>query len=193
MQIYQQQGVQLYDANQRIDIFIEENNNYYEIGNGYLDFDITLRKNNGSFNNIVDGNVDEPTRMNKIAFFYAFSIATLPTTGEEKQQKKYVCHESTIMRVSASNDGEVLSFFDKTNETQNTSESSSIYQILIDNFGEVADRGEFESHLPLEHTFGFCKTFKNMTKNYVFIEFSKPQTFRIFLTQPKALISRILF
>ena len=102
--------------------------------------------------------------MNKIAFFYAFSIATLPRTGEEQYQNRNVCHQSTIIRLSASKVGEFLSSFDKTKKTQNKIESSPVCLILNDNFQEVADKGEVKGHLLLEHTFRFCKNFKKITK-----------------------------
>ena len=44
MKIYHQQRAQLNTSHQSIDLFFRENNNYHQIGNGYLDFDITLEK-----------------------------------------------------------------------------------------------------------------------------------------------------
>ena len=53
--IYHQQGAQLNNPNQNIDFIFGENNNYHQIGNGYLEFDITLRKDGGDFE---DDNTD---------------------------------------------------------------------------------------------------------------------------------------
>ena len=40
--------------------------------------------------------------------------------------------------------------------------------MLIDNHEEDANRGNIKAQLPLEHFFGFCKTFKKVTKNLGF-------------------------
>ena len=42
--IYHQRCTQLNDSNQGFDFNFDENNTYHQIGNGYLEFDITLRK-----------------------------------------------------------------------------------------------------------------------------------------------------
>ena len=120
-----------------------EINNYQQEKNGYLEFDITLRKTGGNFKNIDgDGNVDEPIRLIINAFAYAFSIATLPTReGEEKEQNKDVGHVSTIMRFLTSKDGDLISYFDEIDETQNAIKRSSLSQMLIDNHEEVDRRG----------------------------------------------------
>ena len=41
-------------------------------------------------------------------------------------------------------------------------------QIIINNHTEAAIKGKVKRQLPLEHTFGFCKTFKKITKNLKF-------------------------
>ena len=85
MKIYHQRGAQLNESNQGIDFFLGESNNYHQIGNGYLEFDITLRKNAGDFKIYhVDVVVDEPIRFVNNASAYAFSIATLSTTEGKK-------------------------------------------------------------------------------------------------------------
>ena len=42
---YEQQGAQLNQSDQNIEFIFGEKNNYHQIGNGYLDFNITVRKN----------------------------------------------------------------------------------------------------------------------------------------------------
>ena len=108
MKAYHHQGAQLNSSNQGIDFFCGENGNYHHVGNGFLEFDIILRENCVNFNNSVgDGIIDEPNRLVNNAFAYAFSIATLSTTGgEEIGQNIYVGHVSTIMRLLTSN-GEI--------------------------------------------------------------------------------------
>ena len=50
--IYQQQGAQLNQSDQNVEFIFGENSNFYQIGNGSLEFDITVRKNDGTnFNN----------------------------------------------------------------------------------------------------------------------------------------------
>ena len=74
---YQQQGAQLKDSSQGDDFIFGENNNYHQIGNGYLKLDITLEKTVGIFN-IVDeeGNIDEPIRLVNKTFACVSSAAT---------------------------------------------------------------------------------------------------------------------
>ena len=66
--------------------------NYHQIGNEHLEFVKTFSANGDNFKKVdVGGNVDEQNRLVKIAFAYAFSIATRSTTGgEEIEQNKYV-------------------------------------------------------------------------------------------------------
>ena len=40
--------------------------------------------------------------------------------------------------------------------------------MLNDNHTVVANKGKIKGQLPLEHVFGFCKTFKRVTKNLGF-------------------------
>ena len=82
MKIYHQRGAQLVDSNQRTGFVSGENNNYHRISIAYLELDITLRKIGGDYITFFDGNIDEPLRLVKSAFAYAFSIVTLSTTGE---------------------------------------------------------------------------------------------------------------
>ena len=57
-----------------------------QIGNGYLEIDVTLRKNGNEFNKLDgDGNIDEPFRLVNNAFASAFSFATFRTTGCEER------------------------------------------------------------------------------------------------------------
>ena len=43
--IYHRQGDQLNQSDQNIEFIFGENNNYHQIGNAYLEFIITVRKN----------------------------------------------------------------------------------------------------------------------------------------------------
>ena len=77
MKMYHQQGAPLNDSN-KVLISFSEKNNYHQIGNGHLEFDITLRKNVSNFNN-VDGadKFDEPIGLVIIAFAYVFSLTII--------------------------------------------------------------------------------------------------------------------
>ena len=74
------------------------------------------------------------------------------------------------MRVLTSKDGDLLSQFDNINEgiTNDYFDSTSLKKILIDNHDNDTDRGKIKVQLPLEHIFGFCKSFEKVTKNLGF-------------------------
>ena len=61
-----------------------------------------------------------------------------------------------------------MSHFHKIDESQNGIKGSSLNQKLTDNQEQVDDRGKVKAQLPLEHLFGFCKTFKKNTKKLSF-------------------------
>ena len=101
-----------------------------------------------------------------IVFAYACDMATLSTTGGEKKEvNKHIGHFSTFMRLLTEKNQHLQSQFDKVNEIQNGTKSSSLNQILFDNHEQVADRGKIKGQLALENLFGFCKTIKKITKN----------------------------
>ena len=53
--IYHQQGAQLNDPDQNIEFMFGENNNYHQIGNSYLQYDVTVRKADST--NFADADV----------------------------------------------------------------------------------------------------------------------------------------
>ena len=53
--IYHQQGAQLNNPDQNIDFIFGENNNYHQIGNSYLQYDITVKNDDDS--NFADADV----------------------------------------------------------------------------------------------------------------------------------------
>ena len=71
------------------------------------------------------------------------------------------------MRLLTSKDSDLSSCFDKNGENA-LNNNNVLKQILINNHTEPANKGEIKSHLSLEHIFGFCKTFKKITKNLGF-------------------------
>ena len=67
---------------------------------------------------------------------------------------------TTIMRFITKNDGDLSSYFDKNDETGGGFTNSSLKHMLIDSLSNEDNKGKIRANLPLEHIFGFCKTFK---------------------------------
>ena len=171
LKVYHQQGAQLNDADQNIEFIFGENNNFHQIGNSYLEFDITVRAQNAA--DAFDE--DSPIRLTNNGLAYAFREARLSTSTTDLEHNKYCGQISTIMRLVSSRDGDLLSQFDNINEeiganeaaTSDNIRSTSLNKMLITNH-EAANRGKIKGQLPLKHIFGFCKTFKKVTKNLGF-------------------------
>ena len=111
------------------------------------------------------------TRLTNKGLAYVFQEAVLATTsGSNLEHNKYVGEIFTIMRVLTSKDGDLLSQFDNINEgyTDDDFDSTSLKKMLIDNHENDADIGKIKAQLPLEHIFGFCKSFRKLTKNLGF-------------------------
>ena len=92
--LYYRQGDQLNQSDQNIEVIIGENSKYYQIGNAYLEFNITVRKNDTTnFNN------DDPIRLVNIVFAFCFKEARLTTSvGGDIEINKLCGQISTIMR-----------------------------------------------------------------------------------------------
>ena len=172
LKVYHKQGAQLNDADQNIDFIFGENNNYHQIGNAHLEFDITVRAQNAA-DAFVD---DSPIKLTNNGFAYVFQEARLSTPTTDREHNKYCGQISSFMRVVSSRDGDLLSQFDNFNEeiganeaaTSDNIRSTSLNKMLITNHEENANGGKLKGQLPLEHIFGFCKTFKKVTKNLGF-------------------------
>ena len=96
-----------------------------------------------------------------------FKHASISTTsGSEIEINKYPGPTSTMMRVLTSKDGDIISYFDKINEPNIN--DTTLKQRLINNHTVAANKGKITGQLPLEHIFGFCKTFKKVTKGLGF-------------------------
>ena len=109
---HHQQGVQLNQSNQNIENFFAEYNNYHQICKYYLEFDITIRKNQDK-----NFQYDDPVRLENKAFPLCFIEALLSTTlGSELEHNKFCGQRSTIMKLISNEDGEILSQFDNINE-----------------------------------------------------------------------------
>ena len=103
---HHQQSDNLIDSDKNIDFVFGDNNNYYQIGEAFLQFELLLKINGGQFE---DFKIDITTSI-KNAFARFFKEATIMTTrGSAKEQNKYVRLVCTIMRVLTSKDGNLSS------------------------------------------------------------------------------------
>ena len=110
--IYHRQGDQLNQSDQNIEFIFGENNNYHQIGNAYLEFKFTVRKNDDTIFYHED-----PIRLIKNGFAYCFKEARLSTTiGSDIEINNFCGQVSTIMRAISNKDGDLLSQFDNNNE-----------------------------------------------------------------------------
>ena len=173
-EIYHRQGDQLNQSDQNIEFIFGENNNYHQIGKAYLEFNITVRKHDTT--NFHD---DDPVRLVNNGFAFCFKEARLSTSlGSDIEINKFCGQVSTIMRAISNKDGDLLSQFDNINENDipvlNRLADLPVQirdtpqqKMLINNHND-ANKGKIKGYLYLEDVFGFCKTFKKVTKNLGF-------------------------
>ena len=172
--IYHQQGAQLNQSDQNIEFIFGENNNYHQIGKGYLEFDITVRKND-----TTNFHIEDPIRLVNNGYAFCCKEARLCTTiGSDIEHNKFCGQVSTIMKVISNKDDDLLSQFGNINENDIPLlerladlpvqiRDTPNQKMLIDNHTD-ADKGKIKGYLYLEDIFGFCKTFKKVTKNLGF-------------------------
>ena len=172
--IYHRQGDQLNQSDQNIEFIFGENNNYHQIGNSYLEFNITVRKNDDT-----NFHFDDPVRLVNNGFAFCFKEGRLSTTiGSDIEINKFCGQVSTIMRSISNKDGDLLSQFDNINENDIPIleqladlpiqiRDTPHQKMLINNHTDV-NKGKIKGYLYLEDIFGFCKTFKKVTKNLGF-------------------------
>ena len=161
---YHQQAANLTDSDQNIDFIFGENNKHHQIGNAYLHYELTKEKDvaNAADRVLVNG---DAIRLIINAFAYCFKEAISSTTGGSNiEHNKYVGQVSNIMRALTSKDGDLLSHFDKNDESEAEIGNTSLHHHLINIHDLAANKGKIEGVLPLEYIFGFCKTFKEITK-----------------------------
>ena len=68
------------------------------------------------------------------------------------------------MRLVTEKNGDLSTYFDIIDESEDGINNSSLKQILIDNHTD-ANRGVVRGQLPLEYIFGFCRPFKKKAKD----------------------------
>ena len=109
---YIRQGDQLNQSDQNKEFIFGENNNYHQIADAYLEFNITVRKNDDT-----NFHYEDPVRLVKNGFAYCFQEARLATTiGSDNEINKFCGQISTIMRAISNKDSDLLSQIDKINE-----------------------------------------------------------------------------
>ena len=110
--IYHQQGAQLNQSDQNIEFSFGEDNNYHQIGNGYLEFNITVRKNDST-----NFHIEDPIRILNKGYAFCFKEARLSTTiGSDIEHNKFCGLISTIMKVVSNKDDDLSSQFGNLNE-----------------------------------------------------------------------------
>ena len=172
--IYHRQGDQLNQSDQNIEFIFGENINYHQIANSYLEFNITVRKNDTTnFHN------DDPVRLVNNGIAYCFKEARLTTSiGGDIEINKFCGQISTIMRAISNKDGDLLSQFDNINEKDipvlnriadlPVQIRDTPHQKKLINNHTDANKGKIKGYLYLEDNFGFCETFKKVTKKLDF-------------------------
>ena len=172
--IYHKQGDQLKQSDQNIEFIFGENNNYHQIGNAYLEFNITVRKNDDT-----NFHFDDPVRLVNNGFAFCFKEARLSTTiGSDNEINKFCGQVSTIMRSITNKDGDLISQFDNINENDIAvlekladlppPNRDTPHQKMLINNHTHSNKGKIKGYLFLADIFGFCKTFKKVTKNLGF-------------------------
>ena len=172
--IYHRQGDHLNQSDQNFELISGDNNNYHQIGNGYLEFNFTVRRNDGTnFHN------DDPIRLVKYGFAFSFKEARLSNClGSDIEINIFCGQVSTNMRVISNKDGDLVSQFDKINKNDipiletltdlPVKIRDTPHQKMLINKHTDANKGKIKGFFYLEVIFGFCKTFKKVTKNLGF-------------------------
>ena len=112
LKVYHKQEAQLNQSDQNIEFNFGEINNYHQIGNGYLDIVITVRK--GDIKSIQ---YDDPIRLVNNAVAFCFKEARLSTTLRSDIENNDLCGQvSTTMTVISNKEGDILSQLDIINE-----------------------------------------------------------------------------
>ena len=171
---FHQLGAQINQSDQNNEFIFGENNIYHQIGDGYLEINITVRQND-----TTNFHHEDPIRLVSNGFAFCFKEARLSTSiGSDIEHNKFCGQTSTIMKVISSKDDDLLSQFGNINENDipifesfpnlRPQNSSTPHQKMLTDNHTDPNEGKFERYLYLEEIFGFCKTFKKVTKNLGF-------------------------
>ena len=172
--LYHRQVEDKNQSDQNFEFIFGENNNYHQIGNAYLEFNIRVRKNDDTNFHFYD-----PVRVVHIGFAYCSEEARLGTTiGSDIENNTFCGQVSTIMRAISNKDGDLLSQLDNKNKKDITiperledlpvqTRETPHQKMLINNHTD-ANNGRIKGYFYLEDFFMFCRTFKEVTKNVGF-------------------------
>ena len=172
--INHRRGDQLNQSDQNNEFIFGEKNKYHQIGIAYLKFNITVREND-----TTNFHYDDPIRLVNNPFAFCFKEASLRTTiGGDIEINNFCGPVSTIMRVISIKDGDLSSQVDNINENDipglerlanlPSQIRDTHQQKMLINDHTDANKGKIKGYLYLEDVFGFCKTFKKITKNLGF-------------------------
>ena len=161
---YHQHGAEVNNENQNFIFCFSENLKCLQIGNGYLEFDLEVKKTD----NTKFFDADE-TRLVENGLTYIIQEGRLSTSsGTEIQNNKYLGRVSTLMTLLTQKDGDLSPYFDESDETEGGFTSSLLKHMLIDTHSNENNRGKIITNLPVERIFGFCKTFKKISEGFGF-------------------------
>ena len=167
IKIYHESGANVDAENSQIKFYSGENHYFIQVGNGYLEFDIRVRRADGyPFTFVAPGN--NIIRLVNNAFAYTIHDARKSSSsGVEIEQNKFVGPISTVMILVMEKNGDLSTYFDIIDESEDGINNSSLKQILF-NKNTEANRGLIRGHLPLDNNFGFCRSFRKITKSLGF-------------------------
>ena len=72
------------------------------------------------------------------------------------------------MRALANKDGDLKSHFDKIDESEALVNFTLLKHLPVNHHDIAANKEEIKGQLPLQRVFGFCKTYKKITKQLEF-------------------------
>ena len=144
-----------FSENSKTKFNFSENHYNIQIGNGYLEFDIKIRRSDG--NNFAKADV---MRLFNNAFAHSIHDARISNSfGVEIEQKKFVGLFSNMMTFDNQKDGDLSTYFDIIDKCETKIDISSLKQVLINNHTDD-NKGIIRGHLPPGYIFAFCKSFK---------------------------------
>ena len=172
-------------SEENIEFIFGESNSYRQIGNAYPEFDFTVRTSD-----TTNFHREDPIRLLNNGFAFWFKEARLSITiGSDIEHNKFCGQISTIMKVISNRDDDLLSQFGNINENDipflerlvdlpPQIRSTPQQKLFIDDHNDP-NKGKGKGYFFLEDIFGFCKTFKKVTKNLGFRLCSRQLTCKI--------------
>ena len=109
---YHQSGANVDAENSQIKFYFCENHIFIQVGNGYLEFDIRVRRNVGPFRiPVIDGDPNDISRLVNNELAYISHDARISTSaGVKIEQNKNFGPISTIMRLVTQKDGDLSTY-----------------------------------------------------------------------------------